>query len=259
MIYMPKLSVIVITKNEEAHIHECLSSVVFADEIIVVDAKSTDNTVALCRPFTNKIFVTEDWPGFGPQKNRALDYAQGEWILSLDADERVSSELQKEIQQAIQTTVYSAFSIPRRSSYCGHWMTCGYPDLVIRLFKKDSAQFSADLIHEKVEIQQGHLGALNTPLFHYSFNSLEEVLDKVNAYSSIGAKMYFTQGKKSSLRKALLHGVWTFFRTYFFKRGFLDGREGFMLAVSNAEGVYYRYLKLMYLEKYADQSHRHHV
>ena len=256
---MPKLSVIIITKNEALHIHDCLASVTFADEIIVVDAHSADNTVTLCHSFTNKVFVTEDWPGFGPQKNRALDYAQGEWILSLDADERVSPTLQQEIQQAIQTDLYTAFSIPRRSSYCGRWMQCGYPDRVIRLFKKDCARLSSHILHEKVEVFQGCVGTLKTPLLHYSFSSLEEVLEKVNSYSSIGAHMLAVQGKKSGLRKALLHGLWTFFRTYFLKRGFLDGREGFMLAVSNAEGVYYRYLKLMYLGKHAHQSRHHHL
>ncbi len=245
---MPKLSVILITKNAAVHIEDCLTSVAYADEIIVVDCGSDDNTVALCRPFTDKIFITDDWPGFGPQKNRALAKATGEWVLSIDADERVTPALQEEIKQAITHTYCTAFRLPRQSSYCGRWIKhSGWtPDYVTRLFRRDSACFSDDLVHEKVQLLQGDLCTLKTPLLHYSFNSLEEVLNKMNSYSSANALKYYEQGKKSSLKKAIFHGLWAFVRTYFLQAGFLDGREGFMLAVSNAEGTYYRYLKLMY-------------
>ncbi len=246
---MPKLSVILITKNAAVHIEACLTSVAYADEIIVVDCGSDDNTIALCRPFTDKIFITDDWPGFGPQKNRALAKATGEWVLSIDADERVTPALQEEIKQAITATHYTAFRLPRQSYYCGRWIKhSGWtPDYVTRLFRRDCARFSDDLVHEKVQLLQGDLCTLKTPLLHYSFNSLEEVLNKMNSYSSANALKYYEQGKKSSLKKAIFHGLWAFVRTYFLQAGFLDGREGFMLAVSNAEGTYYRYLKLMYL------------
>lgn len=245
------LSVIIITKNEENNISDCLASVAWADEIIVVDSGSTDNTVSLCRKYTDKILITDDWPGFGPQKNRALDRATGEWVLSIDADERVTKALETEIKQAIAHGKASAFRIPRQSRYCGRWIKhSGWsPDYVIRLFRRDSARFSDDIVHEKVLVSQGELGTLKTPLKHYSFNSLEEVLDKTNSYSSANALKSYECGKKSSLSKAILHGLWAFVRTYVLQVGFLDGREGFMLAVSNAEGTYYRYLKLMYLQE----------
>jgi len=248
---MPQLSVIIITKNVATHIEACLSSVAYADEIIVVDCGSTDNTVALCRQFTDKVFITDDWPGFGQQKNRGLAKATGEWVLSIDADERVTPALQQEMKQVIADTPYTVFRMPRQSQYCGRWIKhSGWsPDYITRLFRRDSARFSDDLVHEKVLMLHGNMGTLKTPLLHYSFSSLEEVLDKVNRYSSANALKYYKQGKKSSLKKAIFHGLWTFIRTYFLQAGFLDGREGFMLAVSNAEGTYYRYLKLIYLEK----------
>jgi glycosyltransferase involved in cell wall biosynthesis len=248
---MLRLSAILITKNEENHISECLASLAWCDEIIIVDSGSTDNTVTLCRSFTDKILITKKWPGFGPQKNIALAKATGEWVLSIDADERVPEALQQEIQQAITQSTYTAFRIPRQSRYCGRWIKhSGWtPDYVIRLFRRDCARFSDDLVHEKVQILQGKIGTLTIPLRHYSFNSLEEVLDKINHYSTASAQQHDAQGKKSSLTKAIWHGLWAFWRTYILRAGFLDGREGFMLAVSNAEGTYYRYLKLMYLQK----------
>lgn len=247
---MIKLSVIIITKNAAAHIEVCLNSVAWADEIIILDSGSSDNTLSLCRAFTDKIFINDNWLGFGKQKNRALAKASGEWILSIDADECVTPALQQQIKEAIaNATIETAFRMPRRSRYCGRWIKHSgwYPDYVIRLFRRDAAQFTDDIVHEKVEILQGKLATLNTALLHYSFDSLEEVLDKVNRYSSANALKNPT--KKSSLKKAIFHGLWAFIRTYFLRMGFLDGRQGFMLAVSNAEGTYYRYLKLMYLQE----------
>ena len=248
---MIRLSAIIITRNEANNIHECLTSLAWCDEIIVVDSGSTDNTVTLCRSFTDQIVITNQWSGFGPQKNIALAKATGDWVLSIDADERVSEALQQEIQQVLIDSTWTAFQIPRQSSYCGRWIKhSGWtPDYVIRLFRRDCACFSDDLVHEKVQVLQGKIGTLKQPLRHYSFNSLEEVLAKINSYSTANAQQHYAQGKPSSLTKAIWHGLWAFWRTYVLRAGFLDGREGFMLAVSNAEGTYYRYLKLMYLQK----------
>lgn len=244
------ISVILIVRNEAHNIRACLESVTWADEIIVLDSGSDDGTPNICREYTDKVYET-DWPGFGPQKNRALSYAQHPWVLSIDADERVSSELRAALQQAAANPAHNAWEIPRLSSYCGRYMRNGgwWPDYVLRFFRRDSAQFSNDLVHEKVELRSGSIGRISqqTPLIHESFHSLEQVLDKVNQYSSAGASMRHARGKSGSLRQAISHGLWTFIRCYLLRLGFLDGREGFMLAVSNAEGVYYRYLKLMYL------------
>lgn len=249
---MSRLSVIIITHNEEHQISECLASVSWCDEIIVVDSGSTDNTVTQCRQFTQNIFIQDDWQGFGVQKNRALAKATGEWVLSIDADERISTALQQEIKQAITYPTASAFRIWRQSYYCGRWIKhSGWSsDYVIRLFRRQCAHFTNDLIHEKIQVLQGKVNTLTAPLLHYSFTSVEEVLEKINRYSSLNAQLHYEQGKRATLTQAIGHGLWAFVRTYLLQAGFLDGPEGFMLAVSNAEGTYYRYLKLMYLQKY---------
>lgn len=245
------LSVIIITKNAEVHLPACLDSIHFADEIIVVDANSTDKTAIICQQFEKvTFFIADDWLGFGQQKNRALAKANGMWILSLDADEQVSEALQKEIMTTIKHTSHTAFRIPRLSQFMGRWMKYSWSnDYVTRLFRRDTAQFTPDLVHEQLQILQGTVGTFKAPLWHYAFNTLEEVLDKMNRYSSASAQMRYQQGQTASLAKAILHGLWTFFRFYVLKRGFLEGQEGFILAVSSAEGSYYRYLKLIYLQR----------
>ncbi|HTS55104.1 MAG TPA: glycosyltransferase family 2 protein [Burkholderiales bacterium] len=246
------LSAVVITKDEEATIRRCLESVSWADEIIVVDSGSADSTQRICRELGAKVHVTADWPGFGPQKNRALELATGDWILSLDADEWLTPELQSEIRSSVaRPGSHVAFRMPRASSFCGRYMRHSgwWPDPVLRLFVRGRARFSDDLVHERL-ILDGSVGDLTHPLMHESFTSLEEVLHKIDRYSSAGAQMMVARGHRGSVGSAVLHGWWTFARTYFLRAGFLDGREGFMLAVSNAEGVYYRYLKAWLLGKH---------
>jgi glycosyltransferase involved in cell wall biosynthesis len=240
------ISVTVITKNEVAIIRTCLESVAWADEIIVVDSGSTDGTVEICREYTDKIILT-DWPGFGPQKNRALEMATKDWVLSLDADERVTPELREEMQAAMTDPgTRAAFAMPRRSSYCGKPMRHSgwWPDYVTRLFRRGQARFSDDLVHERL-IVEGSVGRLREPLLHEAFSDLDEVLDTMNRYSTAGARMMHDRKERAGLSTALLHGLWSFLSTYFLRAGFLDGKEGLMLAVSNAEGTYYKYLKLM--------------
>jgi glycosyltransferase involved in cell wall biosynthesis len=243
------LSVIVITKNESASISRCLASVSFADEIIVLDSGSNDNTVALCKKFTEKVFST-DWPGFGLQKQRALDKATHEWVLSIDADEVVSPALKDEIKQAMETVAIDGFEISRLSRYCGKTIKHAgwYPDYVLRLFKRKKGRFTEDLVHERV-IVDGLIKQLVEPLEHEAFINPDEVLYKINTYSSLGAKKLYQQGKRTSLIQAIFKGLWTFIRTYLLKMAFLDGQQGLMLAISNAEGTYYKYLKLFDLQR----------
>lgn len=240
-----RLSVTVITRNEQANIVDCLKGLDFADEVIVVDNASSDNTADLARGLGAIVHVTQDWPGFGPQKNRALALAKGKWVLSIDADERMTPGLRDEIMRVIDTPSGAiAYQFPRRSSYCGQFMLhSGWsPDFVLRLFKRDCAKFSDDLVHEKV-IAGGPVGCLDNPLLHLSFPDFESVLDKVNRYSSAGAQVMEQRGKSASLFSAVGHGFWAFFRTYVIRLGFLDGQLGLALAISNAEGTYYRYAK----------------
>ena len=247
---MASLSVTVITKNEAHNIGACLHSVMFADQIVVVDSGSTDETVQIAKSLGAKVVIRPDWRGFGVQKNRALALANSEWVLSLDADERLTPELLAEIQAILRAPRFDVYSFPRLSSYCGQYIRYSgwYPDRVIRLFRHQSARFSDDLVHEKI-ITSSLVGQLNSPLLHESFRDAETVINKVNLYSTAGAQSLFTRGKKSSLSRALLRGFWAFVRTYFLRLGFLDGRLGLVLAISNAEGTYYKYLKLWLLHR----------
>jgi glycosyltransferase involved in cell wall biosynthesis len=245
---MTRLAVTVITKNEENFIRTCLESVAWADEIIIVDSGSTDKTLDICREFTDKI-TSADWPGPGEQRNRAARQAASDWILALDADEYVTPELRDEIREVLSDPRdKAAFKMPRLSSYCGRYMhhSGWWPDYITRLYRRDRAQFNAELIHDHI-IVDGPVGTLNRHLMHEAFDDLEDVLQKINHYSSDGASVMRQRGRTAGLSTAILHGLWSFFHTYVVRAGFLDGKEGFMLAISNAEGTYYKYLKLFLL------------
>lgn len=240
-----RLSVIVITRNEQANIADCLLSLDFADEVIVLDNESMDETAAIARHLGATVSVTTDWPGFGVQKNRALSLASGDWVLSIDADERVTPDLRDEIRGIVSdASSLNLYCFPRLSSYCGQFMHhSGWrPDYVTRLFRRGTAAFSTDLVHERVVSPDSPV-RLKASLIHLSFPDFESVLDKVNRYSTAGALSMTIKGRSASLWSALGHGAWAFFRTYFLRRGFLDGQLGLALAISNAEGTYYRYVK----------------
>jgi glycosyltransferase involved in cell wall biosynthesis len=254
------LSVIVITHNEAQHIDACLASVAFADEWIVVDSGSTDATREIAAARGARVLTTPDWPGYGPQKNRALDAATGEWIFSIDADERVTPALAAQIRAAITRAdgteggEATSYTVSRLSAFCGVWMRHGdwYPDRVLRLFRRSHGRFTDDRVHEHVSVR-GPTGRLDAHLLHDSMPSLESCLDKMNRYSSGRALDRHAAGHTGGLGKALGHGAWAFLRSYVVKRGFLDGRMGFVVAVSIAEGTYYRYLKMWLLGRGALQ------
>ena len=253
---MPTLSVILITRNEEANLADCLASLEgIAQQVVVVDTNSSDRTLDIAKSYGAVIAQPQDWPGFGPQKNRALDLATGEWVLSLDADERLTPALKSEIVTAIHHSAHvDCFAIPRLSWYCGRFIRhSGWnPDYVDRLFKRGSARFSDDLVHERL-IPSGQVAKLENPMLHYSFMNYSQVLQKIDRYSTASAEQAFAKGKTSTPLKAVLHGVWSFFRTYFLQAGFLDGPQGFTLAMSNAQGTYYRYIKLWHLIREASK------
>jgi glycosyltransferase involved in cell wall biosynthesis len=250
----PGVSVIVITHDEEHVIADCLESIDWADEVVVLDCGSTDRTVEICRTYTEQVFET-DWPGFGIQKNRALSHARCDWVLSLDADERVTPALAEEIRSRLPHTEANGLIIPFQSSYLGRTMRHGdwRNEKHLRLFRRSTGRFSDDPVHERL-IVDGEIHTLENPILHHSFASLEEVLDKVNRYSTAGAERRFARGQRSSLIKALSHATWTLFSGYVLKAGFLDGREGFLLAVSNAEGSFYTYTKLARLREDAGRN-----
>lgn len=247
------LSVIVITRDEAANIAECLASVSFAAECIVVDSGSSDATVSIARSAGAHVTQTTDWPGFGEQKNRALAQATQPWVLSIDADERVTPLLRDEILQAVAHAGgdISGYDMPRKSSFCGRYMSHSgwYPDRVLRLFRRDQARFSDDLVHERVVVQ-GRVAHLRNDLLHATYPDLETMLSKLDRYSSASAQALFERGERSSFAGALVRGWWAFVRTYFLRLGLLDGRMGFVLAVSVAETTYYKYLKLWILGRH---------
>lgn len=245
-----RLSVAIITLNEERNLAECLASVAFADEIVVVDGGSRDRTCDIAHAAGARVIEDLDWQGFGVQKNRAIDACSGDWILSIDADERVPQNLRDEIQKVLNDSAFDVYEIPRSSYYCGRFMRHSgwWPDYVRRLFRRGTARFSPAPVHESLQTDRS-VGRMTAPLEHWSFRTMEDVLDKVNRYSSLSAPVVLERGDRPTLFTAISHGAAAFFRTYFLRRGFLDGSHGFMLAVSNAEGSYYRYVKAMLIRQ----------
>lgn len=244
------VSAMIITKNNGSTIGRCLASLAWADEIIVIDSGSTDRTLDICREAGAKVF-SMDWPGFATQRNRGIEQTSGVWVLALDADEWVPDALRLEIEEVTRAaSAMAAYRIPRLSSFCGRFMRHSgwWPDYVSRLVRRGAARYEGGLVHDHL-VPDGPVGRLRNHLLHEPFTDLDAVLGKMNAYSSGLAREMHARGEQSGLPRAVLHAAWTFFRTYVLRAGFLDGREGFMLAVSNAEGTYYKYLKLMLLAR----------
>jgi glycosyltransferase involved in cell wall biosynthesis len=240
---MPRLSAIVITFNEAANLPDCLASLAFCDEIVVVDRGSADATQAIARA-AGATVIEQSWLGYGPQKNVALAHATGDWVLSLDADERVPPALAAEIRAAIAADGPAAYDMPRSSTFLGRPMRHSgwWPDRVLRLFRRGSGRFTDDVVHERVVVG-GPVGRLAHPIEHHPVRRIEDAIGRMDRYSSLGAEKLIARGKTGGFGTALARGWFAFLRTYVLQLGFLDGREGFILAVANAEGTYYRYLK----------------
>lgn len=250
----PRVSAVLITLNAEAHLRECLEGLAWCDERIVVDGGSRDATLALCAEYGARVVTRSDWAGFGVQKNRAIAEASGDWLFSIDSDEICTPALHAQIEAAIAAADAgtAALELPRRSSFCGHWMRHGgwWPDHVVRVFRRGRARFSDDVVHERL-IVDGGLRRLGEPLLHYTYDTLEQALAKLDRYSTLGAQQAFARGRRATPLTALARGCWAFLRTYLLRRGFLDGNAGLMLALYNAHGTYYRYLKLWLLGRQA--------
>jgi glycosyltransferase involved in cell wall biosynthesis len=246
---MPVLSAIIITKNEAANIGECLDSVAFCDERVVLDSGSDDDTVRIAEERGARVSF-HAFEGFGSQFNRALSLAQGDWVLSVDADERISPALAAEIQEAIRTGTFDGYEMPRSSSFCGRVMRHSgwYPDYVLRLFKRGRARWTDDLVHPR-PVCDGPVRRLSQPLIHHPVRKIDHALSRMDRYSTASAQMLFAKGRRVWFVTGILRGAYAFFRTYVLRAGFLDGREGFLLAVLNAEGTYYRYMKLWLMNR----------
>lgn len=245
----PTLSVVIAARNEAHQIAECVRSVSFADEVIVLDSSSTDATAAVAREAGAKVHVT-DWPGYGRQQQRGIGLAQSDWVLSLDADERVSEELARELLAAIGNPVADGYRLPRYSSFCGQFIDhCGWrPDYTLRLVRRERAGFTDHFLHAHMTVD-GTRADLRSPIIHFSYRDLDDVLEKLTRYSRGAAIDANTNGQRSSLARALASGFWSFVKTYFLRQGFRDGRMGLVLAIYNAQTSYYKYLRLWLMQQ----------
>jgi len=239
------LSVIIITKDEQDNIKDCLESIKWADEIIVIDSGSADKTEEICRKYTNSFYV-KDWPGFGIQKQRALDLATHEWVLSIDADERVTLDLKDEIISVLNSNLNEdGYLIPRLSNYLGKNMRHAgwYPDYTLRLVKRKKSYFTKDIVHEKM-IVDGPIKKLSNHLVHYPYKDIAHHMEKLNSYTSLSAKKMFSNGKSVSWLMIFIKAFFSFFRAYILRKGFLDGWQGLVVSISTSLSVYMKYVKL---------------
>jgi glycosyltransferase involved in cell wall biosynthesis len=242
---LSKISCIIITRNESKNIRRCLQSLSWTDEMVVVDAQSTDDTKKIASEFTDQVFDLR-WEGFGPAKQFAKNQASGEWILSVDADEVVSDKLRDEIKRTISSQdPLDGYYLPRKSSFLGRWIRHGgwYPDWVLRLFRRDKGDFTPRLVHEEVRVE-GRCGYLKNDLLHYTDPDFSHYLRKLNQYTTLNALQLSQEGRRSNLGDILLRSPAAFIRMYILKKGFLDGREGLILSVSSAFHVFAKYVKL---------------
>jgi len=242
---VPKLSVTVITKNEAADISDALTSVAFADEIIVVDSQSTDDTVAIARRFTDRVIVRE-WPGYIDQKNYAASIASHDWILSLDADERVTPELASEITSVLAATPsYAAFRIPRVTFHLGRWIrtTDWYPDYQLRLYDRRQAEWTGRYVHEAVTVR-GTVGRLRGDIQHYAYRDIADHLETIDRYTTYAARQMYESGRRAGLMQVAGHPPLAFLRNYIAKGGIRDGTAGFVISAMNAYYVMLKFAKL---------------
>jgi glycosyltransferase involved in cell wall biosynthesis len=246
------LSVVLITRDSELHLAEVLRSVEWAEDIVVLDNDSQDQTLKIAESFNARVF-SEEWRGFGRQKRRATELAKYDWVLNLDSDEVLSPEAKKEVLELLTVNPstqperferHDAYSFPRLSFHMGRWIRHGgwYPDRQVRLYDRTRANWSEAELHEKV--QANHVGPLNAPLFHYVFRDLTDQVSRNNKYSSLGANELSEKGQRFSLVQLIIKPWVKFFELYLWKRGFLDGLPGFIIAVGAGYSVFLKWAKL---------------
>lgn len=245
---MATLSVVLIVKNEAEHLAACLDTVSWADEIVVFDSGSTDETLAIARRYTDKVFVDGDWQGFGVQRLRAQQQASADWVLMLDADERVTPALQASIAQVLsEDDRNNVYDVPRLSWVFGRFIRHSgwYPDHVTRLYPRERARYNEARVHEKLHYPpEMEKRALHGDLIHYTYKDLNHYLVKSAHYAEAWAEQRFERGQRSSLSQALLHGVACFIKMYLVRAGFLDGRQGLLLALLSAHSTFVKYADL---------------
>jgi glycosyltransferase involved in cell wall biosynthesis len=237
----PTLSVVIITLNEQAKIRDCLESVNWADEIVVMDSYSTDDTIRISREFTPNVYQN-DFLGDGPMRNLAIERTTSDWILTIDADERVTPTLKAEIQKVLAHPVAFAYYIPRRSFFLGRWIRyCGWtPDYVLRLFRKDQGRYDEHLAHAKL-VPNGKPAKLNNPFHHFPYADVSEYVRKINSHTDLIAR---EEGHRTTLPACWLHPIGRFLRTYLLRLGFLDGKQGLVLAMLASYYAFVKHIKI---------------
>jgi len=248
-----RLSVVIIAQNEASNIRRCLESVRWADEIIVVDSGSTDDTPRICQEFGCEV-IHRAWQGYADQKNFALEHATGDWVLSLDADEEVTPELADEIKEAVRNARADAYSMPRRNNFLGRWMRHGgwYPDRQVRLFRRGIGKFKPVPLHENIILPEcARLGLLSAELRHYTYPRAADFIKKADVYASIEAQTLVREGRTS--RSPICPLVFAiplkFAEVYIWKGGWRDGLHGFVAAVLMSVRVFLRWVKVWELQR----------
>lgn len=249
---MPSLSVVIITLNEERNIARCLESVKdIADEILVVDSGSTDQTESICRHYGVR-WIHQPFLGYIEQKNFASLQAAQEWVLSLDADEALDDTLRKSVFEAMQQTTATAYTMNRLTNYCGHWVRHGgwYPDRKLRLYPRGVGGWTGVNPHDRYEVPKGSkVEWLRGDILHYSYETLSDHIRQIDHFSRIGAQALYKKGKRISVMMIPVKAFVRFFRNYILKGGFRDGLTGFTIAVNSGHAVFLKYLRLYHLQK----------
>ena len=231
-----RVSVVILTYNSQKYLQKVIESALFADEVMILDSYSTDNTIKIAQKLGARVEKSE-WLGFGKMKQLAVSLAKNDWVFVLDSDEEISTQLQDEIKTLDKKSDFSAYMVPRVNIFFGRQMRYGglYPDETIRLFDKNRAHFSDDSVHERVIVTEGKIGRLSADMIHYAYDSIDNFIDKQNRYSTLGAK--------PNKIKAIINPWWTFIRMYILKFGFLDGWQGYITARLYAQYTFWKYIK----------------
>ena len=247
-----KISVYIIAFNEVEKIRDCIKRVLWVDEIIVADSHSTDGTTEIAKELGAKV-VHIPFNGYGDLRNQAISHCSGDWILSIDADERCTIEVRDEILKLINNSQLDIYKIPWKNFFMGRWIKYSgwYPNFrQPQLFKNGKMSYKPDQVHEGyISYSNKSIGMIRNDIWQFPFKNIEEVIYKANRYSTLGVKKLHDKGVYGSVSKAFLHGFWSFIKHYIFKLGFLDGGPGFVIAFGNFEGTFYRYIKLTELQK----------
>lgn len=247
-----KITAIIITRNESYNISRCLDSLQWLNEIIVVDSGSTDNTLEIVASYKNVKLIQAEWKGYSENKRIGVRNSSHNWILWIDADEVVTEELKQEITALDpENQEFHAYDFPRKTFFLGEWVkhTGWYPGRVVRLFDKNFSDFNDNILHESLNVQNGKIGHLAADLLHYSYQDLYQYFDKMNYYGRYGAEELHRRGKKFQLWQLVFNPWATFIKFFFIKKGFLDGKKGFIISIGSSFSNFIKYANFYYLSR----------